>query len=44
MSLRDPEFLQSLEGFITTSTLYKEGLLSEDKVTYIRHTKPYELF
>lgn len=31
MSLRDPEFQQSLEGFITTSTLYKEGLLSEDK-------------
>lgn len=33
MSLRDPEFHQSLEGFITTSTLYKEKMLSENKVT-----------
>ena len=39
MSLLDPESQQILEGFITMSTLYKEGLLSEDKVTYIRHTK-----
>ncbi|KAI5992104.1 phosphofructokinase-domain-containing protein [Pisolithus albus] len=31
MSLRDPEFLQSLEGFMTTSLLYKEKALSEDK-------------
>ncbi|KAI6008133.1 phosphofructokinase domain-containing protein [Pisolithus orientalis] len=31
MSLRDPEFLQSLEGFMTTSLLYKEKMLSEEK-------------
>ncbi|KIM58062.1 hypothetical protein SCLCIDRAFT_10309 [Scleroderma citrinum Foug A] len=31
MSLLDPESQQILEGFITMSTLYKEGLLSEDK-------------
>ncbi|KAI6117255.1 phosphofructokinase domain-containing protein [Pisolithus croceorrhizus] len=34
-SLRDPEFLQSLEGFMTTSLLYKEKMLSEEK--RIRH-------
>ncbi|KIJ67059.1 hypothetical protein HYDPIDRAFT_166445 [Hydnomerulius pinastri MD-312] len=31
MSLRDPEFLQSLENFITTSTLYKEKQLPHHK-------------
>ncbi|KAI6108281.1 phosphofructokinase domain-containing protein [Pisolithus sp. B1] len=30
MSLRDPGFLQSLEGFMTTSLLYKEKMLSEE--------------
>ncbi|KAG6334893.1 hypothetical protein ID866_4202 [Astraeus odoratus] len=31
MSLRDPEFLQSLEGFITTSSFYREKMLSAEK-------------
>ncbi|KIK91477.1 hypothetical protein PAXRUDRAFT_830827 [Paxillus rubicundulus Ve08.2h10] len=31
MSLRDPEFLQSLDNFLTTSTLYKEKQLTPDK-------------
>lgn len=31
ISLRDPEFLQILEGFNTTSTFYKEKMLPESK-------------
>ncbi|KIJ10708.1 6-phosphofructokinase [Paxillus involutus ATCC 200175] len=31
MSLRDPEFLQSFENFLTTSTLFKEKQLTADK-------------
>lgn len=34
MSLRDPEFLHSLENFLTTSTLYTEKLLPEAQVSY----------
>ena len=34
MSLRDPEFLQSLENFVTTSTLYTEKQLPEEQVSY----------
>ncbi|KAI5982023.1 phosphofructokinase domain-containing protein [Pisolithus marmoratus] len=38
MSLRDPEFSQSLEGFKTTSLLHKGGMLSEEKPSKrIRH-------
>lgn len=33
MSLRDPEFLHSLEDFITTSTLYTEKLLPNEQVS-----------
>lgn len=33
MSLRDPEFCESLEGFIATSTLEKEKKLPENKVS-----------
>jgi hypothetical protein len=32
MSLRDPEFQESLEGFIATSTLEKDPLLPPEKV------------
>lgn len=32
MSLRDPEFFQSLENFFTTSTLYTEKQLPESQV------------
>ena len=32
MSLRDPEFCESLEGFISTSTLYEEKRLPQEKV------------
>ena len=34
MSLRDPEFLQSLENFLTISTLYTEKHLLEEKVSH----------
>ncbi|KAI6018041.1 hypothetical protein PISMIDRAFT_121160, partial [Pisolithus microcarpus 441] len=33
VALRDPEFLQSLEGFMTTSLPYKEKTFSEEKVS-----------
>lgn len=32
MSLRDPEFCESLDGFTATSTLYKEKQLPKEKV------------
>lgn len=32
MSLRDPEFCESLEGFVATSTLYNEKQLPKEKV------------
>jgi len=34
MSLRDPEFVQSLDNFLTTSTLYTEKQLPEGQVSY----------
>lgn len=34
MSLRDPEFLQSFENFLTTSTLYIEKQLPESQVSW----------
>ena len=36
MTLRDPEFCESLEGFIATSTLYKEKQLPREKVSMRR--------
>jgi 6-phosphofructokinase 1 len=33
MSLRDPEFIESLEGFFATSVLYKEPKLPAEKVS-----------
>jgi hypothetical protein len=33
MSLRDPEFYETLEGFLATSTLEKEKLLPASKVS-----------
>lgn len=35
MSLRDPEFCESLEGFFATATLEKEKLLPESKVRIV---------
>ncbi|KAI5992115.1 hypothetical protein EDD15DRAFT_2271923 [Pisolithus albus] len=35
MSLRDPEFLQSPEGFMTASLLYKEKMLSQERCTRV---------
>ena len=34
MSLRDPEFRESLEGFIATSTLEESPLLPPEKVRF----------
>lgn len=33
MSLRDPEFVESLDGFMTTSVLVNEPSLPEEKVS-----------
>ncbi|KAI5988752.1 hypothetical protein EDD15DRAFT_2287619 [Pisolithus albus] len=35
MSLPDPEFLQSPEGFVTASLLYKEKMLSQERCTRV---------
>jgi hypothetical protein len=37
MSLRDPEFVESLDGFIATATLAKEKLLPKDQVNPIAY-------
>lgn len=43
MSLRDPEFLQSLENFLTTSTLYTEKQLPEKQVSHGISANPFYL-
>ncbi len=37
MSLRDPEFRESLAGFTATSTLYQEKVLPPDQVSESLH-------
>jgi hypothetical protein len=39
MSLRDPEFRESLEGFIATSTLERNPLLPPEKVWIVYHSR-----